>query len=74
MVKTGSEALAISFSTLLARKLLLHSWKSEKVPTFEMMLNEQGNVLHLEKMKYILSTREEIFLKFQPFLNLMTQS
>lgn len=60
-VKSNWEARAISLSTLLARKLILQSWISEKSPTFEMWLTELGNVFHLEKIRYIMSAKEEFF-------------
>ncbi len=74
-VKSGCEAKAISLSTLLARKLILQSWKCERSPTFEMWLRELGNVLHLEKIRYIMSAKEEVFFKiWQPFLDLMSKN
>lgn len=45
------ETQAIPLSVLMARKLLLQSFKSEKVPTFDTRLSEIGNILRLVKIQ-----------------------
>ena len=68
------EVQAISLSTLLARKLILQAWKSDKPPTIGMWLKELGGVLHLEKIRFTLSKREPIFLKiWAPIIGLLNR-
>lgn len=61
--KNKYEVRVISMCTLLARKMILLCWKSDKPPSFDMWLKELGNVLYLEKIRYTLSNRLSIFHK-----------
>lgn len=62
----------ISLCTLLARKLILLCWKSDKRPSFEMWLKDLGNVLHFEKITYTLANRLSVFFKiWQPFFSFL---
>ena len=68
------EVQVISLSTLLARKLILQAWKSEKTPTINMWLKELGGVLHLERIRFTLSKKEPLFMKiWSPILNLLDE-
>lgn len=52
---------------------MLQSWKVETPPTFDLWLRELSHVLHMEKMRYVMSANEGTFFKiWQPILDLMS--
>ena len=57
------ERQAIKLVTLIARKLILQAWKSVCPPTVTMWIKELGNVIHLERVRFVLSDREPQFYK-----------
>lgn len=73
-VKSSHETTALSPSTLLARKPILQFWKAEAPATFDLWLKELGNVLHVEKIRYVMSANKDTFFKIlQPILDLMSE-
>ena len=67
-----SERQAIKLATLVARKLILQAWKSVNPPTVKMWITELGNVIHLERIRFVLSDREPQFMKiWGPLLSMI---
>ena len=68
------EVQAVSLCTLLARKLILQAWKSDKPPTVELWLKELGNVLHLERIRFTLSKKERLFQRiWSPIIEMLAE-
>ena len=45
------EKKAIQFVMVIAKKLILHMWKMDFVPTYDLWLGEMSNTLHLERLR-----------------------
>ena len=66
----SSEGRAISLCTLLAKRLILQQWKSESSPSFKQWLRDLGNVLHMERIRYSIIKKDDLFMKiWQPLLD-----
>uniref|UniRef100_A0A3P8RWR8 Reverse transcriptase domain-containing protein n=1 Tax=Amphiprion percula TaxID=161767 RepID=A0A3P8RWR8_AMPPE len=48
----ASQAKAIAFASLMARRLILLQWKSDKPPSFDSWIREMLSMLQLEKLRY----------------------
>lgn len=60
----------ISFSTLLARRLILTKWKDRTPPTFKHWINDLMGHLSLERIRYSLQgNTQKFFSIWQPVLN-----
>ena len=53
----------LSYCLITAKKLILTLWKSATVPTFKMWLEDLTNTLHLERIRYALKDRLQLFNK-----------
>ena len=70
--QNNCERQAVKLATLVARKLILQAWKSVNPPTVKMWIKELGNVIHLEKIRFVLSDREPQFYKiWSPLLSMI---
>ena len=64
------ERQAISLCTLLAKRLILQQWKSETSPVFQQWLRDLGKVLNMERIRYAMKKKDNVFLKiWQPLLD-----
>ena len=64
------QAEAIAFSTLLARRLILFSWKKVKAPSHKRWVEEVMSHLKLERLKHTARGSTQKYLKiWQPFLS-----
>lgn len=60
----------LSYVTLLARRLILLNWKSKNPPTHQNLLREVMQYLQLEKIKFSLKKKQELFYAiWQPFID-----
>lgn len=51
----------LSYMLIIAKKLLLQFWKKSEIPSVKMWLDEMIRLLHLERIRYVLSDRLEKF-------------
>lgn len=67
---TNLQANALAFGSLLARRLVLFSWKSNKAPSFLQWLKEVLSFLPLEKLRYTVGKSHKNFaLTWSPFID-----
>ena len=63
------QANALAFASLLARRLILFSWKSNSAPSFLRWLRDVLSFLPLEKLRYkIYKARQNFTLTWSPFI------
>lgn len=65
-----SQENAIAFATLLAHRLILFHWKSDKAPSYIQWLKEVLFFLPLEKLRYRVLSSQQIFsATWNPFID-----
>lgn len=63
----------VSYGIIIAKKLILTMWKSERAPTSKMWLQELTATLHMERIRHILKDKLHFFDKtWQPLLSYLT--
>ena len=66
------QANVIAFSSLIARRLILRNWKSDKPPTFSSWVRDVLSFIPLEKLRYNRFKSKRKFKKvWSPFLSLV---
>ena len=66
----GLQANAVAFMTLLARRMILRQWKSEKPPPFKLWVKEVLSMIPLEKLRYSRSGSKDKYVKtWTPFID-----
>ena len=66
---TSPQANFIAFSSLIARRLILRNWKSDKPPTFTGWVKDVLSFIPLEKLRYDRFKSRQKFLKaWSPFI------
>ena len=60
---TSPQANFIAFSSLIAQRLILRDWKSEKPPTFTEWVKDVLSFIPLEKLRYNRFKSPHTFLK-----------
>ena len=74
----GHTANAVAFMTLLARRLILRQWKSEKPPSIKQWIKEVLSMIPLEKLRYSHRTtkhaKEKFIRTWSPFIEFVENS
>ncbi|XP_027881709.1 uncharacterized protein LOC114149798 [Xiphophorus couchianus] len=64
----------VVYGMVIAKKVILRLWKTDKVPQFKMWLSNFTEIIHLEKLRYVVGFSNKFCSIWQPVLDYLSRS